>query len=126
MVLKLKERTEISEDQIQLSRYISAKDYMNKTCEIADRVNGFSGKCTDNCPFADCIEYLSSQERCLILKTKLLLNIISCSDTGMSNENISKLFEIPIKNIYEWTLNKENLKKLLCRYGIVKYLRYNI
>ena len=111
-------------DNTSLNYYFESKDTKNITCHAADKINGYSGKCTDDCPFNNCITSLPGKSSVILLKTKTIINILDCHDTGMNRMQIKSLFnEIPEHNIDKWLEDAEKTREKIQRYGIVKYLR---
>ena len=112
------------EHNTSLDYYFNNQNTKNITCKAADKINGYSGKCTVDCPFNDCVKSEPGNFIPMILKTKTIMNILDCHDTGMSRKQITALFDkIPKYSIDYWLEDVEKTREKIQRYGIVKYLR---
>lgn len=99
--------------------------YEDKGCDLATQflrhktgINAKQSKCTA-CPFVHCLAEIPSSEKVLLKHTPKIRSFYKCLDSGMSMDQLVKMFDISKATLIYWKRNREKIEAKLIRIEIL-------
>jgi hypothetical protein len=92
--------------------------------DILSKIN-YKFKCTELCPFPECLEELHASERELILNYRLIEDILGWINIGLTMEKVAQWHGVPISDVRRWNAKHKKITDRLEIYkGFQDYLAY--
>lgn len=103
--------------------YYNTAELKNELCALAKKIVKHSGKCTESCPFANCVLDLpAGNTRNMLLNTNKIINALDLISAGISKKEIEHKTKMNYKKIEYYADNIDYFYELILGYGIVKDL----